>query len=232
LSSEELILRRPPLRSLALVDLAVGVLYPLRAWRGAPLFPTPPDALRGLAQVARLGGGAAVPRILDAGCGLGDGLRALRAAYPAAQLVGIEWSPGLRWVCAWRCRWATVRRGDIWAEPWTGHDMVYLFQRPESMPRAAAKAARELRAGSWLVSLEFPAEDLVPAATLPAGPRRRVWLYRAPFTWRSGRAPEAGAGLPLSGPGARPRPYTSSAARPDAPSRTGRSRRRPPGTPG
>jgi hypothetical protein len=59
--------------------------------------------------------------------------------------------------------------------------MVYLFQRPESMPRAVAKARSEMRPGTWLVSLEFPALDLLPAAVLSAGEVRSLWLYRLPF---------------------------------------------------
>jgi Asp-tRNA(Asn)/Glu-tRNA(Gln) amidotransferase A subunit family amidase len=41
--------------------------YPLRTWRDAPLFPTPVDALDGLAAQLPLVAGA---RVLDAGCGL------------------------------------------------------------------------------------------------------------------------------------------------------------------
>ncbi|MFT4241852.1 MAG: class I SAM-dependent methyltransferase, partial [Acidovorax sp.] len=52
-----------------LLPLAVLLLvYPLNAWRDAPLFPTPRGALRGLEAAAPLPPGAAV---LDAGCGLG-----------------------------------------------------------------------------------------------------------------------------------------------------------------
>ncbi len=59
--------------------------------------------------------------------------------------------------------------------------MVYLFQRPESMPRAVAKASSEMRPGTWLVSLEFPALDLLPVSVLSAGAERSLWLYRLPF---------------------------------------------------
>ncbi|MDE2629013.1 MAG: class I SAM-dependent methyltransferase, partial [Burkholderiales bacterium] len=138
-----------------LVPLALlALVYPLNAWRDAPLFPTPNGALLGLARLAPLPQGA---RVLDAGCGLGDGLRELRREYPGAHLHGLEWSWPLRLICAWRCRFATVRRGDIWAADWSGYAMVYVFQRPESMARAAEKAARELRPGAWLASLEFDA---------------------------------------------------------------------------
>ena len=162
---------------LALLAL-LALIYPLNAWRDAPFFPTPPKALRLLAQNAPLADGALV---LDAGCGLGHGLIALRAAYPRAQLHGIEWSWPLRAGCALRCPWARVRRGDIWRADWSPYAMVYLFQRPESMARAVAKAGAEMRAGSWVVSLEFEAAELVARTVLTVPDGRPLWLYRVPF---------------------------------------------------
>ena len=158
------------------------LLYPLNAWRDAPLFPTPAHALRDLAAQAPLPAGAAV---LDAGCGLGDGLKALRQAYPAAQLHGLEWSWPLRALCALRCPWARVRQGDIWRADWQPYALVYLFQRPESMARAVAKAKAELAPGGWLVSLEFEAFQLQPQATLRCDDGRMVWMYQAPFQVRA-----------------------------------------------
>lgn len=154
------------------------LLYPLASWRDAPLFPTPHGALRGMAAIARLPAGA---RIVDAGCGLGAGLVELKAAYPGAVIDGLEWSWPLTLACRMRHRFASVRRADIWATDWSAYDMVYLFQRPESMPRAVAKARAEMRPGSWLVSLEFEAADLSRHARLEAVAGKPVWLYRAPF---------------------------------------------------
>lgn len=162
-----------------LVPLALLLLvYPLNAWRDAPLFPTPRHALQALAVQAPLPLGA---RVLDAGCGVGDGLKALRHAYPSAQLDGVEWSWPLRLLCALRCPWAHVRRGDMWAADWSAYRMVYLFQRPESMARAAAKAQAELTPGAWLVSLEFAVPGVLPSAQLRAPGGRVVWLYRMPL---------------------------------------------------
>ncbi len=160
----------------------LGLVYPLNAWRDAPLFPTPADALAALPEHAPLLEGA---WILDAGCGLGHGLQAMQRAYPHAALYGIEWSWPLRMVCALRCPWAEVRQGDIWRAPWSRYDMVYLFQRPESMARAAAKAGHELRPGSWLVSLEFEAVTLKPNARYATPGGKMVWLYQAPLQFRS-----------------------------------------------
>lgn len=163
-----------------LLPLALLLLiYPLNAWRDAPLFPTPRDGLRGLGERAPLPPGA---RVLEAGCGVGDGLIALRRVYPEADLHGLEWSWPLRWLCALRCPWARVRRGDIWRADWSGYQMVYLFQRPESMGKAVDKARAELAPGAWLVSLAFPAPGLRPDLSLLDDRQHPVWAYRVPFT--------------------------------------------------
>jgi len=166
-----------------LLPLALLVLlYPVSTWRDAPLFPTPAGALRGLAALAPLP--ATGTSIVDAGCGLGDGLRELHREYPEARIDGLEWSWPLRLACAWRCRFARVRRADIWTADWSAYGMVYLFQRPESMARASDKAARELQPGAWLASLEFEATVLEPQQVLRCPDGRPVWLYRAPFRRR------------------------------------------------
>lgn len=158
--------------------LVLLLIYPLNAWRDAPLFPTPRGALDELTIAVPLPPHA---RVLDAGCGLGDGLKALRRAYPGAELTGIEWSWPLRALCALRCPWARVRQGDIWRTDWSSYDVVYVFQRPESMPRAVTKAQAELQPGAWLVSLEFEATQLQAKATLQTPDGRPVWLYQMPF---------------------------------------------------
>jgi hypothetical protein len=153
-------------------------LYPPGSWKDAPLFPTPPDVLNGLREAAPL---PLAGHVLDAGCGLGDGLIALEREYPDVHLVGIERSLPLRLLCALRCRWARVEGGDMWAADWSSYDMVYLFQRPESMARAMDKATRELRPGAWLVSLEFEAVGWVAHVCLQDDDDRPVWLYQVPF---------------------------------------------------
>ena len=161
-----------------LVPLALLLLvYPLNAWRDAPVFPTPRHALDGLAALAPL---AQQARVLDAGCGLGDGLQALRRAYPQVRIEGLEWSGLLCGLSALRCPWARVRRGDMWRADWSAYQLVYLFQRPESMARAAAKARAELASGAWLVSLEFAVPGEVPHAQLPLPGGRMVWVYCMP----------------------------------------------------
>lgn len=157
--------------------------YPVRAWRDAPVYPTPAGALDGLAARLPLPDGA---RVLDAGCGLGDGLRALRSAWPAARIEGVEWSWPLALATRLRCPWARVRQGDMWRGSWGGHALVYVFQRPESMARAWAKASAEMAPGSWLVSLEFavPGRPADLSFALPGG--------RPVMAWRVGpRGPQS-----------------------------------------
>lgn len=160
-----------------LAALPLLLLYPIRAWRDAPFFPTPGGGLQGLRQAV---GEPAPRRVLDAGCGAGHGLRELLGQWPAATVHGLEWSGPLAWVARRRCPRARVLRGDMWSAHWGGHDLVYLFQRPESMPRAWTKACAELAPGSWVVSLEFAVPGLTPVDCLAADRRRPVWVYRVP----------------------------------------------------
>ncbi len=55
------------------------------------------------------------------------------------------------------------------------------LRRPETMPRAVAKARAEMKAGARLVSLEFVASALQPTAVVYASEDRPVWVYRLPF---------------------------------------------------
>ena len=162
---------------LALLPLLLA--YPLRAWADAPFFPTPQRALEGLDRTIALAPDA---RVLDAGCGLGHGLAALRRVWPRACYHGIEWSRPLAAMTALRCRWAHVARGDMWAGSWAGYSLVYVFQRPESMARAWAKARAEMAPGTWLVSLEFAVTGLAPTARLSGAKDRPVWIYRVGTT--------------------------------------------------
>ena len=175
--------------------LPLLMAYPLRAWRDAPFFPTPAAALDGLPAIV------GDPRqVLDAGCGLGHGLRALRRLWPSARLHGVEWSPLLAMAARVWCPWAWIRRGDMWAGSWADADLVYVFQRPESMPRVWDKARAEMRPGSWLVSLEFAVPGVAPAASLQRQAQRPVWIYQ-PNSLKTPKPPKppnprsTGAGL-------------------------------------
>jgi hypothetical protein len=160
--------------------LPAGVLlmiYPVKAWRDAPLFPTHVQALRHLDSHLRL---PATAKVLDAGCGLGHGLQALAAQWPQAQLHGIEHSWPLTFVARLRCPQAVIQRGDMWQRSWAGFDLVYLFQRPESMDRAWVKACTQMKPDTWLVSLEFAVAGRTPDFSIQRPGERPVWAYRIP----------------------------------------------------
>lgn len=170
---------------------ALALIYPLQSWRDAPMFPTPARALEGLEAITPL---PLAPRVLDVGCGMGHGLRALQQALPAARIEGIERSWPLALLTRLRCRFARVQQGDMWRQHWQGFDLVYLFQRPETMARAWDKARSEMAAGSWLASLEFEVPGRVPDAVLRNVPGKPVWLYRVGGACQAGRAQPEAAG--------------------------------------
>ncbi len=167
---------------LALLALA----YPRRTWSDAPWFPTPQGALSALPGFAPLPSQA---RLLDAGCGLGHGLQELRLAYPRASIEGIEWSGLLARLAAWRCPWAKIHRGDMWSQDWAPFDLVYVFQRPETMDRVWSKACREMSASACLVSLDFEIEGQKALAMLPLSRGHSLWVYRPHASGQA--APEA-----------------------------------------
>lgn len=164
--------------------LSLGVMllvYPLGAWRDAPMVPTPRDALDALPAAAPLP--QPTPRVLDVGCGMGHALMALRRSYPHAHLEGVERSWLWHAVATWRCRWAVLHRQDMWSWSWADYDLVYLYQRPESMWRAWCKAQSDMKPGAWLVSLDYPVvrdngRALTEHARLTLATGRVVWVYR------------------------------------------------------
>ena len=160
-----------------LLLLPLLAVYPMRAWRDAPFFPTPAQALQGLSSVVT----QAPTKVLDVGCGLGHGLAALHALWPRAAVHGVESSGPLAWLATRRCPYAHIERRDMWAADWSTHDLVYAFQRPDNMARLWAKVERELKPGAWLVSLEFPVPgDVAAYARLVCPDGRDLWIYQTP----------------------------------------------------
>jgi hypothetical protein len=66
----------------------------------------------------------------------------------------------------------------MWSMSWHDVDMVYLFQRPDTMARAWQKACAEMAPGSWFVSLEFEVPDVSAAAVWQQPGQRAVHVYR------------------------------------------------------
>ena len=73
-----------------------------------------------------------------------------------------------------------MRQGDIWLADWSSYQLIYLFQRPESMTRALIKSA-EMPPGSWLVSLDFALPGVTATACLEGNSRHKVWIYAIPL---------------------------------------------------
>lgn len=166
-------LRPNPLWALAALALLL-IVYPVSAWRDAPLFPTGQDSL------APLEGGPwqSARQVLDLGSGLGDGLIALRRIFPLARLTGVEMSRLLVVLSQLRCPWARIVREDMWAIDWSGFDLVYVFQRPETMARLWDKAHHSLAPGAWVISFQFPVSELTADWSGQNAQGRWLFAYR------------------------------------------------------
>ena len=121
-------------------------------------------------------------RFADLGCGLGGPVAHLAKARPDGCFLGVEASP-LSWLVAWlRClplRNATIRLGSLWRVDLSGIDVAYAFLSPVPMPALWAKAVREMKPGSRLISHSFEIPGQIPARVIPvagrAGARLLVW---------------------------------------------------------
>ncbi len=76
--------------------------------------------------------------------------------------------------------WAQVRQGDVLRADGSKYDMIYQFQRPDSMPRAVAQASAKLRSGTYLMSLEFEAQAMAPLGVLRTVANKHEWAYHMP----------------------------------------------------
>ncbi len=157
---------------------ALLLIYPPQTWKDAPIFPTPANALQGIEKLVPINTKDA---ILDAGCGLGHGMKALKSAYPQARIHGSERSIPLVIACWALHTWAKVSRADMWRQSWSDFKIVYVFHRPDTMPQAMKKAKSELKKGAWLLSLEFFDPDYTPTATWTCPDGRKVYAYQAPI---------------------------------------------------
>lgn len=119
---------------------------------------------------------------VDLGCGLGGPIAHLARVRPEGTFLGVESSP-LPWLVAWlrnlgRPR-VRIRLGSLWDQDLAGFDVVYAFLSPEPMAALWAKAAKEMKPGSLLVSHSFEVPGLPPTQVLPVegrpGARLLVW---------------------------------------------------------
>jgi len=119
-------------------------------------------------------------RFVDLGAGLGGPLAFLARERPDARFLGVEASP-LTWLAAWlrtlpcrgNCR---VRWGSLWREDLGEFDVVYAFLSPAPMPELWAKAVREMKPGSLLVSNTFAVPGQEPLRRIPLSGREDACL--------------------------------------------------------
>jgi hypothetical protein len=117
---------------------------------------------------------------VDLGAGLGGPLAYLARERPDASFLGVEASP-LTCLAAWlrtlpcrgNCR---IRWGSLWREELCDHDVVYAFLSPAPMPALWAKAAREMKPGSLLVSNTFTVPGQKPLLRIPLPGREDACL--------------------------------------------------------
>jgi hypothetical protein len=118
-------------------------------------------------------------RFVDLGCGFGGPVAHLARARPDGIFLGVEASP-LTWLAAWlRCLSlpnARIRLGSLWRTELQEFDVVYAFLSPVPMPALWAKARREMRAGSRLVSHSFDIPGAAPQRVIPVKGREGARL--------------------------------------------------------
>ena len=129
-------------------------------------------ALRTLLPAGRL-------RFLDAGCGDARVLTRLAAERPESAFEGVE-QAFVPWLMARaRCRLAqgncAVSRADLWAADLSRYDVVYAYLSPAVMAAFWAKAAREMRPGSVLISA-FEVPGVAPTESMDVGDTVRTRL--------------------------------------------------------
>jgi hypothetical protein len=123
--------------------------------------------------------------LLDIGSGTGSLVRRLGRLRPDWQIHGIETAPAPYWLSRHACRNLPnthLKRGDFWQDSLKDFDVVYAFLSPVPMPALWAKAVREMRPGSWLVSNSFEIARATPANIVSVGDGRgtRLYCYRIP----------------------------------------------------
>lgn len=161
--------------------LALALVFSGGLLSRVPLYHASRDAWAKLADLLPAQPGL---RFVDLGCGFGGPVAHLARARPDSDFTGIEASP-LTWLVAWlRCLPlpnAHIRLGSLWRTDLGPFDVAYAFLSPVPMPALWAKARRELRPGSRLISHSFEVPGEPPHRVLPvkgrAGARLLVWEF-------------------------------------------------------
>ena len=172
----------------ALILLMLGVFAGALGPSRAPLFLT---SRRAALCVARLASRAGAAQIADLGAGTGIASFALARALPASCVVAVEASPML-WLMLWMRVFALrlfsgkgrqsmgrmqVVGGDLFKVDLARFDLVYAFLSPAAMEPLVAKARREMRRGTLLVSNSFWSADTPGARMIRLRDPRHTELF-------------------------------------------------------
>lgn len=135
------------------------IIYPPKSWKDAPIFPTPKDSLLGLNSVLNLKNNS---KILDFGSGAGHGIKAILQEWPNSYIFGVENSILLYLYTKIKYRKVTLIFDNMWNIHLSNFNVLYVFQRPETMLQIWEKAKKEMPPGSFVISLSFPIDAEEP----------------------------------------------------------------------
>lgn len=161
-----------------LAFLLLYLFFSNTARERVPLYLTNRPTIEALRKLMREHGGT---RFIDLGSGLGGVVRGLSGDGRKAE--GYETAPMAFLISAVLSKLTgrgAIHRRDIWSADITDADLVYVFLSPEPMPAIHAKASREMKPGSLLVSNSFaiPGLDADEIWDLSDRRKTRLFLYR------------------------------------------------------
>jgi len=171
------------LLGLAAATILPTLFYALRT--GVPPVPCSAAEARAVARLLREVELPPGGRIYEVGCGWGGLACALAAAFPEAEVRGLEISPlpclvawlRARWTANLQISWADADRRDL-----SSASAVATYLMIGAMPRLAATLDRSLAPGTPVVVVAFRFRDRVPALVSRGDGVRRAdaLLYRWP----------------------------------------------------
>ncbi len=142
--------------------LILLIVYPPNSWKDAPIYPTPKNALDGLNAILNLKNNS---KILDFGCGVGHGIKAILQEWPNSYVFGVENSIFFYLFTKLKYHKATIIFDNMWDVHLSNFNVLYVFQRPETMTEIWEKAKKEMPPNSFVISLSFPIENVKPIHT-------------------------------------------------------------------
>lgn len=119
-------------------------------------------------------------RCVDLGCGFGGVLNALARRRGDGEYRGIKRAI-LPFAVSWlRSRHGAyrVRWGDFWQENLNAYDVAYAYLSPAAMPGLWAKARREMKPGSLLISNGFAVPGVAPTRIVATRGGAPIYLWR------------------------------------------------------